>query len=174
MHNSQFENGRKLATYLNQKESHRNDSVYSMIKCDSSETKQYVIAAKVVRQLLALVPAPSVESANSPLCSSLLLLGNDTFLCRIYILGLNHLSQTVHPVEPPYKDFFLSGLGSTFSAILFLESPCCVVNATKTGYRKMPPNLSRHVQKRSVITRIEALQHATGNHMNGSRIKFSC
>ena len=98
--NGQFENGRKLATILNQKESHRNDSVYSIIKCDSSETEQYVIAAKVVRQLLTLVPAPSVESANSPFCSSLLFLGNDTFLCCIYILGLNHLSRTVHPVEP--------------------------------------------------------------------------
>ena len=95
-------------------------------------SKQYLITANVVRQLLVPVPAPSVISANSPLCSSLGLLWNDTFLCHIYILGLNHFKLFIQwnslllQAQGLFESFLL-GLGSTFSAILFLEFPCCVV-----------------------------------------------
>ena len=72
--NDQFKNAKKLATNFIQKENHRNDSVYNQM-WHYSKTKQYLIAANVVRQVIAPVLAPSVESANSPLCIVLVFSG---------------------------------------------------------------------------------------------------
>ena len=136
---------------------------------------QYLIAANVVSQLLLPVPAPSVEikGTNSPICSSIGFLWNDTLLCCIYILGLNHTLNHSSSGTSSSSNIFPSWVRAQHSAILFLVSPCCI--ATKTGYRKMLPKLTRHAYVGKVMSSQEVMysRNANGHYMDSSRLTDS-